>query len=334
MLKSVKNPESLKIVATNKCTDLTGSINLNNIMNTKYITQNRLLQNRLLGGAACAGAVLLMASGAAAQNLFISNYGAQNIYEYTPGGAQSTFASGMNYPLGLAFNSAGDLFVANSANNAIPASGNITEITPGGTQSIFASGVDPQGIAFNSTGNLFQSDYRSGNIYEYTPGGVQSTFATGLSFPLQMTFNSAGDLFVGAGYGSGNGYIEEITPNGISSIFASGLYFPNGLAFNSAGNLFESDLGTGNIYEFTPGGARTTFASVASPNSLAFNNAGNLFVANAAGSIIEITPGGTESTFATDSSGPTGLAFQPVPEPTTLALGAIGMAALLARRRK
>ena len=38
-----------------------------------------------------------------------------NIYEFTPGGVQSTFASGLSAPNELAFNSAGDLFVADGA---------------------------------------------------------------------------------------------------------------------------------------------------------------------------------------------------------------------------
>ena len=38
-------------------------------------------------------------------------------------------------------------------------------------------------------------------------------------------------------------------------------WHPIGLAFNSAGNLFEADDSSGNIYEFTPGGAQSTFAS-------------------------------------------------------------------------
>ena len=47
----------------------------------------------LFGGVVCAGAILLMASRAQAQNLFVSDYSSGNIYEYTPGGVQSTFAS-------------------------------------------------------------------------------------------------------------------------------------------------------------------------------------------------------------------------------------------------
>ena len=41
--------------------------------------------------------------------------------------------------------------------------------------------MTPDGLAFNSAGDLFVADVSSGNIYEFTPGGAQSTFASGLS---------------------------------------------------------------------------------------------------------------------------------------------------------
>ncbi len=156
-----------------------------------------------------------------------------NIYEITPGGSQSLFASGLNDPEGIAFNSAGNLFVANTANNAIPAAGSITEIAPNGTPSIFASGIDPQAVAFDSTGNLYEADYRSGNINKYAPNGAfLGTFASGFTTPISLTFDSSGNLFVGSGFGAGNGVVTKITPGGTQSVFASGLDFPLGLAFN------------------------------------------------------------------------------------------------------
>jgi hypothetical protein len=293
-----------------------------------------IFSNYSLSGAVCAG-TLLLAAGASAQNLFVSNYSGQTIYEYTPGGTQSTFATGMNYPVGIAFNSAGDLFVANCANNAIPASGNITEIMPNGTPSIFASGLDPQALAFNSSGDLFEGEYRSGVINEFSHNGIQSTFATGLSFPLVMAIDSSGDLFVGGGYGTGNGVITKITPGGTESVFASGLSFPGGMAFNSAGDLFVTQQGYGTISEFTPGGVESTYATLSySLNGLAFNSAGDLFVAASTGPIIELPHGGGQSVFATESGIPAQLAFQPVPEPPVMALAGIGVAAFFARRRK
>src|SRR5579859_739742 len=105
-------------------------------------TKNTNLQ-RSLAGTAFAGAVLLLASSAPAQNLFVSG-SSGNIYEFTPGGVQSTFASNPG-AAGLAFNSVGNLFVANNAN------GSIYEYTPGGVESTFATGLPgATGLAFRS----------------------------------------------------------------------------------------------------------------------------------------------------------------------------------------
>ena len=140
-----------------------------------------------------------------------------------------------------------------------------------------------------------------------------------------------GDLFE-SDFGSGN--IYEFTPGGTRSTFASGLISPQGLAFDSAGNLFEADGGSGNIYKFTPGGTRSTFASGLFPAGLAFNSAGNLFEADST-NIYEFTPDGTRSTFASGLNLPNFLAFQPVPEGSTLgllALGALGLGLVWVRR--
>ena len=60
----------------------------------------------------------------------------------TPAGVVSTFASGFNGPAGLAFDSAGNLYVAND-------DGTVSEVTPAGVVSTFASGFnDPAGLAF------------------------------------------------------------------------------------------------------------------------------------------------------------------------------------------
>ena len=66
----------------------------------------------------------------------------------------------------------------------------------------------------------------------------------------------------------------------------------------------------------------------------------NLFVASfgpfnvSDGHIYQFTPDGTRSTFASGLSGPYGLAFQPVPEPSVFGLLIVGTTALFAHRRK
>jgi sugar lactone lactonase YvrE len=254
-------------------------------------------------------AVMLIDFSAQAQNLFESD-GSGNIYKFTPNGTQSTFASGLNNPAGLAFNNAGDLFVSSYSGNSI------FEFTPSGSQSTFASGLNhPASLAFNAAGILFESDSGSGNIYEFTPSGVKSTFASGLSVPWGLAFDSSGNLFEAD---NSSGKINKFTPGGSKSIFASGLHAPLGLAFNSSGNLFEADLGSGNIYVFTSGGSQSTYISAGlttgAPGGLIFNSTNVLFEANNSGYIFDFPPSGP-NTFASGLS-PKFLAFQPVVNPS------------------
>jgi hypothetical protein len=84
-------------------------------------------------------------------------------------------------PNALAFNGAGDLFVAN-------AGGTIIQFSTSEAQSIFASSLNfPQKLAFNNGGDLFVVDAQ-GTIFEFTPSGVQSNFASGVSGSGPLAF--------------------------------------------------------------------------------------------------------------------------------------------------
>src|SRR5215472_4704682 len=144
---------------------------------TKFSPSLRL-RHQLFGKALCSGAVILMCSSAPAQNLFVSD---GNIYELTPNGVRSTFASGLSGA--MAFDHAGNLFVADRSA--------VHKITPAGLRTTFASGLDrPTGLAFDSAGNLFVTTgdvdddgfpvNGSGKIYKLTPNAVITTFASGL----------------------------------------------------------------------------------------------------------------------------------------------------------
>lgn len=135
-------------------------------------------------GAVGAGAVLLLTVSAGAQILFEADWGTGSIYEFTTNGVRSTFASGLGGPHGLAFDSAGNLFVADYSDN-------IYEFTFSGMMSTFASGSShPMGLAFDSAGDLFMSD-TSGYIWEFPPNGGVSMFASGLSIPQGLAFEEA-----------------------------------------------------------------------------------------------------------------------------------------------
>jgi sugar lactone lactonase YvrE len=277
----------------------------------------------LFSRAVCLGAVVLICSTAPAQNLFVTNGDA--ILEFTPNGAQSTFASGLSGALGLAFDRAGNLFVAD---RSIAAGGTIYKFTPDGVRSTFALGLSyPSGLVFDSGGNLFVAD--GGAIYKFTPQGARSTFASGLSSTSGLTFDSVGNLFVSADFDAvtqGIAKVYKFTPGGVRTTFASGFTGPWSLAFDSAGNLWVADTGDidglgAAIYKVTPGGVRNTFLSwprdrIVPDGGLAFDSTGNLFVTDFFGGILKFTPSGVRSTFAPGfQSG--SIAFQPVQAPTS-----------------
>src|SRR5262249_51690807 len=127
------------------------------------------------------------------------------------------------------FATPGDLFVAEF-------DGSIFKFTPNGTKTTFASGLgNPEGLAFDSSGNLFEAGFGTDKIFKFTPQGTKTTFASGLSAPVGLAFDSSGNLFEADG---ASGTIFKFTPGGTKSPFASGLVHPVGLAFDSAGNLF------------------------------------------------------------------------------------------------
>ena len=176
------------------------------------------------------------------------------IFEFGLDGSLSTSVT-LPYPVGLAFDTKGNLFAAGSV------SGNIYEITPSGSISTFASGLNiPEALAFDSKGNLFEADAGSGTIYKFTPSGDRSIFANGLNEPVGLAFDSSGNLFE-SDFGSDT--IYKFTPKGtgyayILPVLLSG---PRGLAFDESGDLFEANYYSGTICEITPDFQVSTFAS-------------------------------------------------------------------------
>ena len=116
-------------------------------------------------------ALSLIACGASAQTMFIGSYGSHSIVEFPTSGGSSTFASGLDFPGALAFDSAGDLFEANTLG------GEIYEYTDhngtlNASAALFASGLaDPRSIAFDSNGNMFVACQGNDSVIEYLAGG-------------------------------------------------------------------------------------------------------------------------------------------------------------------
>ena len=262
--------------------------------------------------------------------------GAGAIYQYARDGTQSTFASDLNQPRGLAFDSVGNLFVAtNSCDEATWCHPTIVKITPAGAQSTFATIPDSffaEGVAIDSLDNVYVMAIAWSNtvsiIFKITPEGGRGSFGFVPGHGFDLAFDRTGNLFAADVTGQ---TIYKFTPDGRRSVFVGPEAFtkpdtgPFGLAFDPLGNLFVTTAmypdTADTILKFTAKGIKRTFVSgLPNPRDLIFDSAGKLFVTemppSASGDILKFTHRGEPTVFASDigvqeNSGPEYLAIQP-----------------------
>jgi len=250
-----------------------------------------------------------------AGNVYVADWGNETIRKITPAGVVTTIAgtAGMtgstdgtgaaarfSGPWGVATDSAGNVYVADSGNETI------RKITPAGAVTTLAgmAGMTgsadgtgaaarfnfPSGVSTDSTGNVYVADAGNATIRKITPAGVTTTLAgtagvtgstdaTGAaaSFnnPIGVATDSAGNTYV---TDSNNHTIRQITPAGVvttlagmagitGSVDGTGVAArfddPRGVVTDSAGNVYVADFGNDTIRKITPAGVVTTLAGTA-----------------------------------------------------------------------
>jgi DNA-binding beta-propeller fold protein YncE len=182
-----------------------------------------------------------------------------------------------------------------------------------GQESVFAD--EPwqgfiEGLAFNSSGNLYAAHWFSGTIVKFDANGEESVFASGLNTPMGLAFDNSGNLYVSS---YADGTIQKFDSDGHGSLFASGIPWATGLAIDSSGNLYVgSSYGSEKIFKFDLSGQRSLFASsgIANPRGMAFDSNGNLYVANFDNSTIKkFSSTGDDLGVFASTDHPLGLAF-------------------------
>jgi sugar lactone lactonase YvrE len=257
-----------------------------------------------------------------AGNLFIADTGNNRIREMTPGGIIATVAgtgaasytgdggsasaATLSGPAGIVFDSAGNLYIADSGNNVI------RKVAPDGTISTFAgSGAAaysgdggpaslasmkaPQGLALDTSGNLYIVDGNSvvrrvdkngtistvaGDGLEYYSGDGGSARQAELYQPRAIALDRANNLYIADNMSDrvrrvdASGVITTISGNGNTGFGGDGgpaadavFDRPLGVAFDVQGNLYISDSGNGRIREIP---ARPLNFS-AGPSALSFS---------------------------------------------------------------
>ncbi len=178
-------------------------------------------------------------------NYYFTSSAFHQIFKILPGGTISVFAgsstagfadgtgelASFNSPKGLAFDNAGNLFVADFGNHVIrkiAPDGSVKTIGRRGvyylggpvTNGAFANAVfgEPTGLAFDKNGDLLVSERSPGDIRRISfSTGTVSTFVNGFNWPKAIAIDVFGNLIVNenAGY-----QISKVTPAGDVSVIA------------------------------------------------------------------------------------------------------------------
>jgi DNA-binding beta-propeller fold protein YncE len=225
--------------------------------------------------------------------IYVSDAGESNrIRKITPAGVVTTFAGGnegfadgtgsatsFNTPSGLALDSSGNLYVADTANNRIrkvtPA-GEVTTMAGEGSAGYLdgpaaqARFNGPVGVAVDTHGNVFVADTYNDRIRVISPDGNVSTvagagtpgFADGdrntslFDTPCGLIVANDGTIIVAD---TGNDNLRKITPDGNVSTWSvnlnnEGLSSPVGLALTYDNYLYITELDRSRVLQIAPDG--------------------------------------------------------------------------------
>ena len=271
-----------------------------------------------------------------AGNLYVADQGNYRIRKITPSGVVTTIAGNSNpvtvngigtaasfsFPTGLAIDTSGNLYVADSdCIRKITLSYTTSKTYPpkitAGWTTVVLAGVVTSGIP--------------------SRGYIDSTTGTAAKFnrPQGIVVNpSNGDVYVAD---SGNNRIRKITSTGSVTTVAGGaagfadgtgtaarFSYPSDITIDSSGNLYVADQGNNRIRKITQAGVVTTLAGNANygfqngtgssatfdtPTSISIDPSGNLYVTEPMYnlSVRKITPAGVVTTVATGFVDPVGI---------------------------
>ena len=196
---------------------------------------------------------------------------------------------GLNYAFGLAVDSSGNVYVADSAHSTI-----VVESYSNGTytQRTLAGGLlDPHGVAVDESGNVYIADSGNNRVLKETLSGgsyVESTIGTGLSAPYGLAVDAGGNLYIsdaGSGYGNGRVLKETLSGGSYTQALVANFVDPFGIAVDASGNLYVADRGSNRVFKEAPAGEGYIQSlitnNVIAPHGVIVDRQGNVYVADA-----------------------------------------------------
>lgn len=211
----------------------------------------------------------------------------------------------LHAPAGIALDTDGTLYVADTANNRIrkiTSAGVIATLA--GTGDAGAKGANgpaalaqlngPRSVAVDSQHNVYVADSGNNLLRKITPGGIIIDIGLQLKDPEYVALDPTGALYI---VDSGNNRILKLTASGTVSTVALAVQ-PSAVAIDGNGNVYLSD--SRRISKITPAGTITTVLDgLNSPRGLALTPQGDLIFAETGVNVIrKLSASGVVSTIA------------------------------------
>jgi prepilin-type N-terminal cleavage/methylation domain-containing protein len=252
------------------------------------------------------------------QNIWITDYGNNNVQEYSADGTRllqfGTQGSGngqFNVPVGIAIDASGNIWVADQGNARVEKfSSTGTYLSQFGTQGSgngqfshpYAYG-GIEGIAIDASGNLWITDEGNYRVEEFSSTGTYlSQFGTQGSgngqfqLPEDLAIDASGNIWV---QDRGDSRVQEFSSTGtylsqFSTAYPNGAV-PTGLSILSTGNFVMAQAYIGVIQEFSSTGTYLSeFGSYGTGNGQfrnpafsAADTSGNIWVADLANNRVQ-----------------------------------------------
>lgn len=260
--------------------------------------------------------------------LYVANASSVTVYGPSSGTVMRKI-SGVT-PSALAFDSRGNLYVANDSRSG----SSVLVYHPGATASsrkITANIRFPRTLAIDRTDQLYVANsYFSVGVF--APGSSTLLRKLKSFFPISIAFDRADNVDVGTSSGPYGGNKSEVVlfahdSSKMLQTVSTGISDPQSLAFDPSGTLYVANTNLNAIGVY-PHGATTPLRKITSgvrgPTALGFDASGNLYVANNTASTVTI--------YAPGKSKPLRRIVSGISNPATLLVDASGTLYVANRR--
>jgi sugar lactone lactonase YvrE len=193
---------------------------------------------------------------------------------------QTLVSSGLKNPQGIALDSVGNVYIADTSSNTVK---KWTAATKALSTPIPSGLNTPAGVSVDAKGNIYIADSKNNaiKVWNVTNQQVTSLGIGTLNLPIGIAVDSQGNVYLSD---SGHNAIKEwVAATKVVTTLVSGLNGPRGVAVDPQGNVYFADTNNNQVKEWIAAtkAVVTLVSGLNSPRGVALDSQNNLYIADA-----------------------------------------------------